>query len=295
MRKILLASTALVALTSVSAMAADISISGVTEFKYTNDTEQTTDESNFAVESDVAINFSMTADNGMSATMTYGFDDTAMAADDASATLSGDFGSVMIVNGASTDDAYVEAMTDKVNFANDGSDLAFGIAGPTGNKMIAGDTVAYKLPSVVDGLTIAIQHTNESNSETFGYGLSYNAGIATVNVANMASNSKEASAASITGSIGGVGFGVEQVNVDVTEGTTSETEFTGYGVSYTVADGVKIGYEAGDKKVGTTETSYTQFEVDYTVAPGITLSMTSSEVDDSTDISSLDINLALSF
>ena len=291
MRKILLASTALVALTSVSAMAADISISGVTEFKYTNDTEQTTDESNFAVESDVAINFSMTADNGMSASMTYGFDDSNGEADDMNATLSGDFGSIKIVN-AAADDGYVEAMSDVVNFANDGSDLAFGVA--TGS-VVAAESVSYMLPSIVDGLSIAIQHGNESNSEFFGYGASFDAGVATIRLAAINNNEKENTAASIKGTVAGLTFGVEQINSDTVEGTASKTEFTGYGFSYGIADGITLGYEAGDKDVDGTETSYTQVEVDYTVAPGITLSLTSSEVDAATDISSMDLNLALSF
>ena len=97
MRKILLASTAIVALTSVSAMAADISISGSTNFTYLNDTAGSpTDESRFNVESDVAISFSATSDSGITTTMTYGFDDTDGAADDANATISGDFGSIMM-------------------------------------------------------------------------------------------------------------------------------------------------------------------------------------------------------
>ena len=49
--------------------------------------------SRFNVESDVAISFSATTDSGITTTMTYGFDDTDGAADDANATISGDFGS----------------------------------------------------------------------------------------------------------------------------------------------------------------------------------------------------------
>jgi hypothetical protein len=291
MRKILLASTALVAMTSVSAMAADITISGVTEFKYTNDTELTPDESNFGVESDIAIKFSNTTDSGITTTMTYGFDDASGAADDMNASMTGDFGKILIVN-SGADDGLVEGMSDKVNFANDGSDLAFGV----GTGSVGGnDSISYQLPAVMEGLTIAVQHSNENTSEAFGYGATYNAGIATVRLAAMNNNTTENTAASISTTIAGVSFAYEQVSSDVVEGTTSETEFKGYGLSYVLADGIKLGYEAGDKEVGTTESSYTQVEIDYTVAPGITLSATSSEVDDTTDKSTLDINLALSF
>jgi hypothetical protein len=288
MRKILLASTALVAMTSVSAIAADVTISGVTEFKYVNDTEQATDESSFGVESDIAIKFSATTDSGITTTMTYGFDDGDGAADDANASMSGDFGKIMIVNGGA-DDGLVEGMTDVVNFANDGSDLAFGVGSGVGG----GDSLSYQLPTLVEGLTVAVQHGNESDDEYFGYGVTYDAGFATVRVANMDNNTAENSAASISATLAGVAVGYESVSSQVIGG--DETTFKGYGLSYALADGVKLNYEAGDKEVGTTESSYTQIEVDYTVAPGITLSATSSEVDAATDISSLDINLALSF
>jgi hypothetical protein len=271
-------------------MAADISISGTTEFKYTNNTEEATDESAFGVESDVAIKFSATTDSGITTAMTYGFDDASGAADDMNASMTGDFGKILIVNGGA-DDGLVEGMTDVVNFASDGSDLAFGVGSGVGG----GNSISYQLPTIVDGLTVALQHSNETDDENFGYGVTYDAGIATIRMASMDNNTTENTAASISATVAGVSFGYEQVKSSVVEGTTSETEFKGYGISYALADGIKLGYEAGDKEVGTTESSYTQIEVDYTVAPGITLSATSSEVDAATDISSLDINLALSF
>ena len=288
MRKILLASTALVAMTSVSAIAADISISGVTEFKYTNNTEEATDESTFGVESDIAIKFSNTTDSGITTTMTYGIDDADGGADDMNASMTGDFGKILIVNGGA-DDGLVEGMTDVVNFASDGSDLAFGV----GTGVGGGNSISYQLPTLVEGLTVAVQHSNVKDDENFGYGLTYNAGFATIRVASMDNNTAENTAASISATVAGVGVGYESVSSQVIGG--DETTFKGYGLSYALADGIKLGYEAGDKEVGTTESSYTQIEVDYTVAPGITLSATSSEVDAATDISSLDINLALSF
>ena len=66
MRKVLLASTALVALGSVSAMAADITISGGYRFGIGHhDSEKTADDSAFASEGDVNIKFSNTTDSGI--------------------------------------------------------------------------------------------------------------------------------------------------------------------------------------------------------------------------------------
>jgi len=294
MRKILLASTALVALTSVSAMAADVTISGSTAFRYTNDDKKdtaTTSASDFGVESDIAISFSMTADNGMSATMVYGFDDADGQADDASATVGGDFGEIKIVNGG-LDPNYVEAMDEKFDLAGEGSHSAQLLGG------VDGDSIGYKLPSIVDGLTIAVQTANESDSESFGYGLSYNAGIAAVTVAKITNSSEEYSSVSLTGSVSGLSFAVEQNKKEVVEGTAAETDFTGYGVEYALGGGASIAYEAGSTEnglTGATTADYSQFEFKYAIAPGMTAVVTSSEVDATTDVESLDVQLQLSF
>ena len=93
MRKVLLASTALIALGSVSAMAADISISGSSEMVLDMGDSATADDSGFAVEHDIAITFSDTTDSGITMSMVYGIDDDGTP-DDSETTISGDFGEV---------------------------------------------------------------------------------------------------------------------------------------------------------------------------------------------------------
>jgi hypothetical protein len=298
MRKILLASTALVALTSVSAMAADVTISGSTAFTYVNDDKKdtvTSSASSFGVETDIAISFSMTADNGMSATMTYGMDDSDGAADDANATLSGDFGSIMIVNNGA-DDNYVLAMDENFDLVAEGSDTHNLLGGVTG------DSIGYKLPAIVDGLTIAVQTANENDSESFGYGLKYDAGVAAVSYAKISDSSKDYSSIALTGSAAGLTFAVEQNVVESSEGAADEDKSLNYGVEYVLGDGLSIAYEAGsseDETSSTTTSDYTQFEVKYAIAPGIVAVLTSSDVDDQTsanaDVESMDIQLQLSF
>jgi len=298
MRKILLASNAIVALTSVSAMAADVTISGSTAFTYVNDDKKdnsTSSASSFGVETDIAISFSMTADNGMSATMTYGMDDKDGAADDANATLSGDFGSIMIVNNGA-DDNYVLAMDENFDLVGEGSDTHNLLGGVTG------DSIGYKLPAIVDGLTIAVQTANENDSESFGYGLKYDAGVAAVSYAKISDSSKDYSSIALKGSAAGLTFAVEQNVVEASEGAADEDKTLNYGVEYVLGDGLSIAYEAGsseDETNNTTTSDYTQFEVKYAIAPGIVAVMTSSDVDDQTsanaDVESMDIQLQLSF
>ena len=295
MRKILLASTAIVALTSASAMAADISISGTTNLTYLNDTAGSpTDESRFNVESDVAISFSATSDSGITTSMTYGFDDTDGAADDANATISGDFGSIMMVNGT-VDANYVAGMDEKFDLAGEGSHEATTLGG------VAASSIGYKFPTLVDGLTLAIQTSNDNESESFGYGLSYDAGMATLTVAKIASNTEEYSSTSLTTTVAGISLAIEQNKKEVLEGTTDEDETTAYGASYTM-DGVTLAYEAGSTKDedGSSQGDYSQFAVKYAIAPGIAASFTTSEVSDedgsgADDVESTDIQLHLSF
>ena len=73
MRKVLLASTALFALGSVSAMAADISISGSSEMVLDmGDSATQLMKQTFAMEHDIAITFSNTTDSGITTSMNYG-------------------------------------------------------------------------------------------------------------------------------------------------------------------------------------------------------------------------------
>ncbi len=81
MRKILLASTALVALTSVSAMAADVTISGSASLIYLIMTIKMSQQlvtdlvqqsASMSSETDVNISFSNTTDSGITATLNAG-------------------------------------------------------------------------------------------------------------------------------------------------------------------------------------------------------------------------------
>jgi len=294
MRKILLASTALVAMTSVSAMAADITISGSTSFVYANDDKLTTDASSLQTEMDVTIAFSATTDSGITTTMAMGFDEDnggvgATAHDDANATISGDFGAIKIV-AAGSDDNYVVSMDEAFDMAGEGSG---GEATTLGGSV--GDSIGYKLPTVVEGMTVAVQHANEAGSESFGYGVQYDAGLAAISFARMNTNTVEYSHASVSTSVAGVSLAAEQNKSE--EGTT-EAESTLYGASYTM-DGVTLGYEAGktEDESGTKTEDYTQMALSYSVATGITAVLTSSEVDSvsGTDKEETEFQLKLSF
>jgi len=300
MRKILLASTALVALTSVSAMAADVTISGSASLIYTNDDQaeptggDAGSASSMKSETDVNISFSNTTDSGLTATLNAGFDETDVT-DDATATISGDFGAIKIAlaPASGVDANYVVSYDEKADIAGEGSQgTQFGLGGATG------ESIGYQLPSIVDGLTLAVQHSNEDDSESFGYGASFNAGVATVGYAKMATNTTDYTTVNISGSVSGISFGYEKN--EIVSGST-EQEATLMGLSYTM-DAITLAYETGAAKdEGGDLDDYKQIAVSYAVAPGITTVLTSSEVnnidatDGAADVESMEIQLKLSF
>ena len=87
MRKVLLATTALVAMGGVSAASADISISMSSEFKYSNYSDNsgtTTDKSSYASTTDAVLTASSALDNGMAVKGTIDIDEGANNAGDGS-------------------------------------------------------------------------------------------------------------------------------------------------------------------------------------------------------------------
>jgi len=296
MRKILLASTALVALTSVSAMAADVTISGSASLIYkTDDNNEPSNgdagsASTMSSETDVNISFSNTTDSGITATLNAGFDEGSNT-DDATATISGDFGTIKIIpQGA--DSNYVVSYDETYDKAGEGTGgEAFNLDGATG------ESIGYQLPTIVDGLTLAVQHSNEDTSESFGYGASFNAGVAKIGYAKMSTNTTDYTTINLSGSVSGLGFGIEQNKV---EAGTSQDEATMWGISYSM-DAITLAYESGaaENESGDVE-DYSQIAVSYAVAPGITTVITSSEVNDvdgnnAADVEELEIQLKLSF
>ena len=299
MRKILLASTALVALTSVSAMAADVTISGSASLIYKNDDQaepsngDSGSASSMGSETDVNINFSATSDSGITTTMSAGFDEAGRT-DDANASISGDFGTIKFVAdlGGQTDDSVINGFDEAHNKAGEGT---AGVS--NGLATQAGESISYTLPSIVDGMTIAVAHTNEDTTESFGYGIAYDAGIAKVQYATISNNTTDIKSANISTTVSGISLGYEQ---NKTETATTESESTLYGVSYTM-DAVTLAYEAGStkNKSGATTDDYSQMAVAYSVATGVSLIITNSEVDDQTsanaDVEEMEIQLKLSF
>lgn len=295
MRKVLLASTALVALGSVSAMAADISISGTSEMVLDMGDSATADDSALATEHDIAINFTETSDSGITTSMTYGIDNTTNAAgiraDDMTVSISGDFGTLSYTGG--NDD---HALTSMDNEASGTPEENVGtVAGYTGGLAGIGDQhVTYTFPTLVDGLTVRASAGNNADGEAASYAASYNAGVATIVYGEVRGHLQTDTHVGVTVPLGAATIMMVQNSNDEAGEDNSATLI---GATYAVSDVLTVGLESDSGEDGTAANDYnmTSFGATYTIAPGLSASITSAETDADQDYNFTSIGLHVSF
>jgi len=295
MRKVLLASTALVALGSVSAMAADISISGTSEFVLDMGDSATEDDSAFATEHDIAINFSNTSDSGITTSMTYGIDNTTNAAgiraDDLTVTISGDFGALSYTGG--NDDHALTSMDNEASGTAEENTAT--PAGYTGALSGIGDQhITYTFPTIVDGLTVRASAGNNAGGEAASYAASYNAGVASIVYGEVRGHTQTDTHVGVTIPVGAATIMLAQNSNDE---AGSDNSATLIGATYKVSDTLTVGLENDTGEDGNTDNDYTMtsFGATYTIAPGLSASITSAEMDADVDSNFTSIGLHVSF
>ena len=309
MRKILLASTALVAMTSASAMAADVTISGSYETLYSmiDDDGVTTDTDSLSSSNDLDFSFSDTTDSGISMSYSTGF--SSGAQDDSTLTITADMGVIRITN---ADDDAVEGLDVDVDgyTAEEGRTTAPEYGG--GFSATSGSSVSYTLPSMMDGLTVAIAMSDgASDAKGTGYGLSYSgtSGDVSFKVAAASGTVDNGSAETdqshygLSITAGAITIGAEVNSKDVTgSGTAAENtanyESTGLGLSYKVSDALTIGGYQRTAETGTASEKFEETAIGavYTIATGLSASITSTNSDiDTTGDSRVVIGLNASF
>jgi len=296
MRKVLLASTALFALGSVSAMAADITISGSTELVLDMGDSATADDSGFATEHDIAITFSNTTDSGISMSMTYGLDDDGTP-DDAETTISGDFGEFRYTQAGDE-----HALNDVDIEAGATAEEVFTRTTAAGLDSIAGignNHVTYVLPSIVDGLYVAGSTANDATTGTEGasYALRYSSGGFTVVYGQLKGQVVTVTHAGVSASFGDIGVQLAQ-NTDDTANLDNKS--VNIGLTYTMGD-IVLGYESESAEDGVdanNDEKHTAVGATYTIAPGLSASLTMAESDvlsTGTDTATTSLGLHVSF
>ena len=281
MRKVLLATTALVAMGGVSAASADISLSASSEFQYitnsgTGTTPLAAEDRDVATQVDFGLAASAALDNGM--TVAAGLDldeDPAAAVDDSGFTLSGDFGKIgfggyaeAVHGGVSTDVTADEGWTLHENYKK------------PADEYIAHSDLSLKLPAV-SGVTLSVGMSDGATSSADGTqaGLSYTmaAGSMTVTVGYGTSST---GAADSDATSTGVKVVAGNTTVVAAVNETGKHSGNSVGITYKVSDVLTVQAYTGTMEksdVSAYEAKDTGIGFSYTVTPGLTLAVTQND------------------
>ena len=312
MRKVLLATTALVAFTGVAS--AEVSINGFYEFGYSSISDSlTTDQDSMWTDSEVHVTFSDTSDNGLSWSAGFQFetDDTATdnTMDQHQLTVSGDFGSVILgkVDGAGDRNMVYLPSGRNMPGAVGGLATVYDADGNTVNPVTyahvygTGDVAkaTYMSPSM-GGLSVGISYRQEDsnkgrsegdsgNNADTEMGITYSADLAGANVTFAANTTSDGESAGVDQQGYGVSVGMGDFTIAANYASTddtTDTDTSGVGASYSVSDDVTVYAQVITSEYGTTEElDSTSFGVDYSIATGLSLSlaMNSFEYVDNSD------------
>ena len=299
MRKILLASTALVAL-GVSAASADISISGSGKWSYTNNSNSdhgANDSGDSASTSmGITVASSFASDSGLS----YGTSHTLTdgAADGSKIYVSGSFGEVRF-GGSSAGDEY-KTNADVTDGESAVSGTSFHGAATTGAS--GTNAISYFTPSV-NGFSAGVSYgdagadAGENNDVTeLGASYSQSVGDATVTVKYATTDVAETNDGADNGSTRtSMGLSIAMGDLTLTassntqkaDDTTSsgDQSGTGVGVSYVVSEGLTLKahtMSSDDGADATVDRSETAASLTYVIAPGLTANVAYTDSEDGT-------------
>jgi len=313
MRKLLLGTTALAAAATLSAnvAVADVSISGYYEWKYQSTSSDITanDGTTFGSDSEIAFKFSNKTDSGLDLGLTvemFSDGDEANNTDEASLSIAGGFGKIVLGQNDGVGDNYGVASTDlpaEEIYAGSGSTSGLKLYNADINGL-SGDAnkVSYHLPAM-GGLTAGVSFMNSgaagsADSTEFGAKYSMSAGGAAITL-GVATGTTEASSQDIDSQVMGIKVSSGNITAAISQSTyekaavaavagsastataarvapiaavdKSDEESTGAAVSFKVNDGMTITLHTTetDDAVTSEEYSNSGVELAYTLAPGL--------------------------
>ena len=310
MRKVLLTTTALVALGGASAASA-LDISGNYMFDYIindNGTANTAGNNNTNMASDLEINFknSTTTDAGLTFSVAAKLNASGNI-EDQKLGAAGDFGSIEF--GAS------DGFVDGVDAGYAGSDYPHTGAGTTNSTVNTGSGVAdtataekigYKSP-VISGFQVSVVHQDAgrtSKADINSWAATYDFGVAKIGYASSKTGAAAGTSADTEMKNYGIVAGFGDVEVRFSNGTdTTKTTAGGesskidtgdWGLQYTGFDGVSLYYNgvSSEEKTGSNagdKLDATIIGLTYTVASGVTAQLESGN-NDYTDATSGNTN-----
>jgi len=264
MRKVLLATTALVAM-SITGAHADITISGNLETNYNNDGTS----SSMGQDGNITLKASSTSDSGLSALVVanMGIQGRAMDMEDSYMELSGDFGAIRMGNtdmAGDVKDGVLGRNSDVYSFGVN-SVFPTGATDHTDTQIMDNDSdtsISYYSPSisglqVYGGAVIDKEQVMGINYSFSGFNLMYQNG----------------SKAGLDENVIGVGFSMAGVSINMgkkREKTVSTvTNSSDLNLKYSVSDALTVSYLIQKGKQGATKHSKTGLEAEYIIAPGV--------------------------
>ena len=294
MRKVLLATTALVAMGGVSAASADISVSGGHELKYSTwggaATTATDNSNSISSSTSYKISASSVADNGMSMTGYTAQDGSDGAFDDYGFTISDDWGTIG-VKGSESGDKF-ETNTDITDDEGYNGATASLDHYPT-DSSVSGSDVSYLSPDM-NGFqfSVGIADTGAKADRT-AYGAQYKttAGDASITIkyaadstgdsATGAGDKSSASSMGLVVASGNLTLTVAQNDTNVSNDAQQYTAGS-MAIAYKVSDALTVeaytGETEDDKDAGF-EFKDTGYGLTYTVVSGLTASVTHNSWD----------------
>ena len=288
MRKVLLATTALVAM-SVTAASADITISGSYRYQYAIENEAANASSS---DGNVTIKASSTADNGITYTVVQNNGIHTGDVEDAYLEMSGDFGTIFLgetdsaldrVDGITADNQAYKRFGNGTTAAPSIASQAIGVGSE------ANATVNFISPSM-NGFQV-VGSSDDTAGES-GFGIGYSNDLASVIYQAKGGGGTEETM--VAAGISVAGFGV---NVSSKESTTGSTKTTsdGIAVSYSI-NGINLVAESSRGSVGARKDKYTNIGATYSVAPGVTAAVEAFDDDtNNTKTSGTFLSLNVSF
>jgi hypothetical protein len=262
MRKVLLATTALVAITGVTAAHADISISGNIEFEY----ESGDDADDMNTDGQIIINSSMTADNGVTYGVTWARKAETAGIDQYNASISSaDMGTILLGNHNDNGPGMIDGSLGRNNDIESENQVT---TTDTALSGLSGVMATYVSPSI-GGLTVAA--STSSDADASGFGARYNMGGVEVYFGSVEDEQNMGAKTSI----GGLTIAVGSLKNDDTDEKSSDVA-----IKYTLANGITLaGLSARGTDTAGAKTTYSNFGAKYTIAPGVAAKIESGDAD----------------
>ena len=285
MRKVLLATTALVAVGGVSAASADISISGAASYTYVSGsgTGFADDSNSNSTTTDFDIDGSTVLDNGMTITGKISLDEGGV--DDDGFTIVGDFGTLAF--GGLANDSHGAAAIDVTADEGNGFTASSATDGATANynDMLPGDEaiphsdVSWALSIGDVGVSVGMVNGATSSADSTQAGVTYSttAGGMTVAV-GYAQSSSGAANSDITNA--NVKLTAGDMTATLMSGSNGLLNNSGIGVTYKVSDALTVQAYSGTTDHDTNssfEVKDTGVGLTYTITPGMSVSITNND------------------